>query len=336
MKTLAAVLLGILFAFSNTSCKHDPMVVDYTDTICFSRDIYPIFSNSCGIAGCHDGGGEDFDATSYEGIMRAITPGNANKSKAYNAITSVYINPMPPSGPLSKEQRTLIALWINQGAPNSTCPDNTPSIPGDPTSVNPQNDSVCFAQSILPVLQSSCAVARCHDPITHEEGYDFTSYSSVMNGERAVVPFSPSQSKIYRSITTASGENRMPPYPRSSLTTSDINNFNKWISQGALNSDCPSGTCDTLNAISYSTQIYPLLQRNCLGCHNTTLASANVDLSSYQKVVYYAENGINGTPYLIGVINHLSGFFPMPQYGMLDNCSIRTIELWIDQGKQNN
>ena len=118
------VLLMVLFMPSlfNTSCKHDPQGIDQLDTVCFQTQILPVIQTSCGMSGCHDGG-EEFSLSSYSNIMDLVEPGNAAKSKLYQVITQVNgENFMPPNRPLSKELRTQILIWIEQGATNSTCP----------------------------------------------------------------------------------------------------------------------------------------------------------------------------------------------------------------------
>jgi hypothetical protein len=108
------------------SCSHDAKISDQP-VVCFERDIQPIFSSSCMMAGCHDRngrGGGTFD--SYESISRDIVPGNPNKSGIYQMITDTWgFNRMPPNQPLSLENRTLIRVWIEQGAANTLCPTVT-------------------------------------------------------------------------------------------------------------------------------------------------------------------------------------------------------------------
>lgn len=317
------------------SCTHEPSDLVGFDTICFSNQVLPIFQNSCGKAGCHNGSEEGFDARSYESIMQSITPGNAQKSEAYKAITRVYFDRMPPSpdAPLTKEQRTIIALWINQGAMKTDCKN----IPFPPDTSSTQNDTVCFSQNILPILQSSCAVTGCHDPITREEGLNLSSYASIMSVSETVMPFNPGESKLYKSIIKPSGEDRMPPYPRAGLTAAQIQMINKWISEGALNSNCPNNSCDTLNAISFSKQVWPIIQTSCLGCHNTNAASGNINLNGYVNTSAVAGTLVNGISQMSGAINQKAGFKAMPPYGAkMDACKIRIIDLWIQQGMLNN
>jgi hypothetical protein len=110
----------------------------------------------------------------------------------------------------------------------------------------------------------------------------------------------------------------------------------KWIAEGALNSDCPDATCDTLNTVGFAAQVKPIIDSYCVGCHNASSSNGGVNLNGYDQVKKYAETLRNGTPLLVGTIRHMSGFKAMPQSSTLDECSIRKIELWIEQGKLNN
>lgn len=119
------IILALPFLFTNITCKHDPMGIAQLDTVCFNTKIQPILQSSCGMAGCHGSGGEHsggFNPSTYQGIMEIVSPGSAAKSKLYQVITQVNgENMMPPKQPLTKEQRTLILVWIQQGAKNITC-----------------------------------------------------------------------------------------------------------------------------------------------------------------------------------------------------------------------
>ena len=104
-------------------CRHDG--IDATlAKVCYQKDIEPIFQNSCGTTNCHGGtrGKAGYIFTDYASIMKAITPFNANKSKAYQAITGkAFVQLMPPSGALTEKERILIRVWIDQGAIQTTC-----------------------------------------------------------------------------------------------------------------------------------------------------------------------------------------------------------------------
>ncbi len=83
-------------------------------------------------------------------------------------------------------------------------------------------------------------------------------------------------------------------------------------------------TCDTSN-VSFSNVILPMIQNNCLSCHNTTQPV----LSNYDRIAANATR-------ILGAIQHKPGFKPMPPSGSLPECSINQFEAWVNQGKKNN
>jgi hypothetical protein len=328
--------IAIIFLALIASCTTDVVILDELDEVCFQDQILPIIQTSCGISGCHDiqGAEEGFVAKDYNSIMKLVKAGDARNSELYKVITAINSpEMMPPDRALNREQRTLIQVWIEQGAKNSTCTEN-PVDTGNIIPV-PNPDTICFTQHVLPILQSSCATAGCHDAATHKEGYVFTSYATLMQKSESIVPYNPNESKVYKVITENESDDRMPPPPDPALTSDQIAVIRDWILQGAVNSDCPNLTCDTLGTISFSDQIWPVIQNNCTGCHNTTRASGGITLTNYDEIVS-ATTLVNGTPLIVGCIRHMSGFKAMPPSGSLDECTLRTIELWIDQGTLNN
>jgi hypothetical protein len=333
----ASIFSLALSAFMVSSCTHDSDLIADLDSVCYETQILPIMQTSCALSGCHTGGGGEagFDATDYNELMGYITPGDARKSVLYKVLTKLYGEKMmPPDRELPEEQRSLIMVWIEQGAKKSACTsDTTPVDPPDTTSTIV--DTLCFQQSILPLFVSSCAKSSCHDAISHVEGYNLTDYSHIMNSGDGVVPYNPDETEIYK-VLFESGEDRMPPSPLPALTSNQKEAIRRWIAEGALNSDCPDLACDTLNPISYSKQVWPIINNNCTGCHNSSTHSGGVDLSNYTQIVNYATQTRNNVPILEGVINKMSGFRPMPPSSTLDACTIRTIELWIEQGTPNN
>ena len=322
-------LFFLLLLSSLPSCTHDPANLDALDTVCFDTQVMPYLQASCGTTGCHDGSTEGFSAADYQSVLQYVVPGDPRASKLYKVITDIQgENLMPPGSPLTKEVRTLIHVWIAQGAINKKCSTEGGGNGGG----GGNKDSICFAQVILPMLVSSCGTTGCHDALTGAEGYVMADYNTIIS--RGIAPYYPNSSKILQ-VVGQSGEDRMPPYPRSPLTTDQIAALRKWISDGALNSNCPGTTCDTTGAIAFTTHVDPILQSNCVGCHNSSSASGNINLTSYNNVKTYAQTLRNGQPLLTGVIRQLPGFTAMPPGFSLDQCTIRTMELWISGGLVN-
>ena len=91
------------------------------------------------------------------------------------------------------------------------------------------------------------------------------------------------------------------------------------------------GTCDTSN-VTYSVTIAAIMAANCNSCHGSTLSNGNVITENYQGLKIIADNGK-----LHGVVNHLSGYQPMPKdRPQLSDCDLAKIDIWINSGALNN
>lgn len=89
--------------------------------------------------------------------------------------------------------------------------------------------------------------------------------------------------------------------------------------------------CDT-TAVSFSSQVMPIMDASCTSCHAGSSPSANISLSNYTEVKNASSNAN-----FLGSIQHSSGYSAMPQgASKLDDCSILKISSWIQQGAQNN
>jgi uncharacterized membrane protein len=106
-----------------TYCRHDENDFSNIEQVCFNPDVQAIFTANCAISGCHSspGGESGLVLDNYQGIMEGITPGDPLNSEIYKAITNEWIEMMPPDNPLTEQQRTIIRIWIEQGAENTNC-----------------------------------------------------------------------------------------------------------------------------------------------------------------------------------------------------------------------
>lgn len=83
--------------------------------------------------------------------------------------------------------------------------------------------------------------------------------------------------------------------------------------------------CDSAGNILYATQIKPIFDVNCTGCHSAASPSGGVSTSDSASIVLWHKAGR-----MIGSIRHLAGFSAMPKGGnSLTECQIRTIEIWL-------
>jgi hypothetical protein len=93
-----------------------------------------------------------------------------------------------------------------------------------------------------------------------------------------------------------------------------------------------SGLCDTLD-VSYSEDVVPILANNCYECHSNT----NAPDFSYGHAFEDYEDVFASSNLIVGAINHLEGFPPMPRGSdKLDTCSISVIEAWVNNGAPDN
>ncbi|MBC8172375.1 MAG: hypothetical protein H7X71_00595 [Chitinophagales bacterium] len=195
-------------------------------------------------------------------------------------------------------------------------------------------DSTYFANDVLPILVSNCAVSGCHDAESHEEGIVFSTYADIMESmieeDDLIVPGDPFDSKMIEAILEDDADDRMPPPPNTPLSGGEVDVLIAWIEQGALNNSC-EGECDT-TSVTYSGTIANIVSNYCLGCHSGTSPSGGISLASYSGVAEVAADGR-----LLGAVSGFSGYTPMP-FGSdpLPACNIDQIRIWIEDGNQNN
>jgi hypothetical protein len=186
-------------------------------------------------------------------------------------------------------------------------------------------NTVYFQNTILPLLNSRCAMPGCHDAITQAEGINLTSYTSIMNSNNGelVSANDPNGSKLYEVILD--GEMPEDPYPP--LTAQEMQLIYDWIAQGALNNYCAD--CDTSKYL-FAADILPLINSRCTGCHGTVSPNGGITLTSYANISTVANNG-----FLMGVVTG-TGYPLMPPSVNLPDCEKTKIINWINDGAQNN
>lgn len=222
----------------------------------------------------------------------------------------------------------IIALIIISGLSNCKHQPNEIPIPEVQDGINNGSnnviDSICFADSIAPLLHSNCAKSGCHDDTTHQSGINLTSYNNVI---------STISGNLLMQVIQDSGPLGMPVYPYPKLTAPQTALIQRWINEGMKNNvDCGNCPTDTTN-VSFSTNIFPVFQSNCIGCHNIpSSAASGPNLVNYDSIKIQVDNGkINC------VINHLSSCSPMPK-GLPKLCdgTLAQIKKWINSGAPNN
>ncbi len=192
-------------------------------------------------------------------------------------------------------------------------------------------DKVIFQYQVLPILVSNCAMSGCHDEESHKDGIVLTDYERTME---IVRPGKPNKSELIEYLAVWGSEDDdddvMPPPPMRPLSEQEYLTIKTWIEQGAENIICNPG-CDT-TTFTFSGVVWPIIEQNCLGCHNNSLQSGDVNLEGYDHVKAQADNGA-----LLGSIQWDAGYAPMPPSGSkLPECQIEQIRKWIELGMPND
>jgi uncharacterized membrane protein len=223
----------------------------------------------------------------------------------------------------------LVALAITAILYACTHEATAPNTVNDPPTASTicSPDSVYFVNEVLPIITSNCSMSGCHDAATRADGVQLTSYATILRYVRAG---NAARSELYEVIIETDPGDRMPPPPRSPLTTAQIAKIQKWINQGAKNNSCASA-CDA-NVFTFSASVKPMLDTKCVGCHSATSPGGNINLSTYASVRTVALNGK-----LYGSIAHQPGFSAMPKNSpKLTDCEITQVQRWIAAGALNN
>lgn len=95
----------------------------------------------------------------------------------------------------------------------------------------------------------------------------------------------------------------------------------------------PTAVCNT-TSVTYNLVVKPIMVKSCAysGCHSGAAPASGLDLSTHTSVQAIALNGK-----LSGVINHTTGFSPMPKgAAKLSKCEIDQITKWTTDGALNN
>jgi cytochrome c553 len=232
LKFSAAIMILV---FTAMACQHksnlpapaapnNDTTTNTTDTtICFERDILPIFQSNCAKGGCHDAASHEkgYVLDSYNNIMNTgdddgIVPGSANESEIYQSLIDGDLDdrmPLYPNPALSTSQISLIRRWINEGAPNGT---NCATL-CDTTNIT-------FSAGIQPMMQQNCV--GCHSASLASGGVNLSTHAGVAAAAR--------NNRLVGAMKHQSGFVAMPQ-GAAKLSDCKIKQVEKWVQAGALN-----------------------------------------------------------------------------------------------------
>jgi mono/diheme cytochrome c family protein len=180
--------------------------------------------------------------------------------------------------------------------------------------MSPSADPLCFQRDVLPILNSNCAMSGCHNSVSKASGIDVTTYAGAA---RIVRAGNATGSAMIREMNALA----MPPYPNMRVPDSLKNRLIAWINAGAANTTCaPAPTCDTAN-VQYLRDIKPILQLNCVGCHQGTNAGGGLHLDNDDNNDLLKEA-------IYKTVAHTGKVVMPPNIAALTACDVAKIRVW--------
>lgn len=189
-------------------------------SLCFERDILPIFISNCAKSGCHDAASrqDGYEFTSWATITnKKFEPYDAEETELYEKITENDHDdrmPPPPNAPLTSKQIALIKNWIDRGAPNSTgC-----------ASTGCDTLNITFSATIQPLLNNYCK--GCHNSTLQSGGFSYETHGGVLAAVNS--------GRFLGALKHQAGFSPMPK-GGAKLTDCQIRQIEIWIAEGSLN-----------------------------------------------------------------------------------------------------
>jgi formylglycine-generating enzyme required for sulfatase activity len=198
-----------------------------------------------------------------------------------------------------------------------------------------------FNTHIKPILEAACVHCHCEKESKGDLRVD-SREALLKGGENgaALVPGDADKSPLYKSIALAADDDDvMPPKKEGVLEKEQIALIKDWIKQGA---QWPAGVVlKQQPRIMFVKHVQPILEMNCVSCHNPKKAKGDWDLSTKEKAFSTGENKPN-------VIAFDSAKCPLYQRttlpaddddvmppkksGQLNKEEITMLKQWVEQG----
>jgi hypothetical protein len=213
---VARVSLGVVMLIACLQCTKRNE--EDLKSICFESEILPIIQANCATIGCHNSttAADGYDLSTYEGIMRAVKPGNGRNSKIVKVMLEDKEEkrmPPPPAAPMSSQFIELVIQWIDKGAGH---------VVGCSLEVGCDTSSVSFSADITPVLNDFCV--SCHNASAPSGGVVLSTY----NGVKSVAD----DGRLVGSVFHLPGFSPMPP-SGTRLDECKLNKIKAWGNAGA-------------------------------------------------------------------------------------------------------
>ena len=206
----------------------------------------------------------------------------------------------------------------------------------------PAAEKVDFSNQVKPILEAACT--HCHGAEKDKGDFRLHTKEDMMKGNEngpGLTAKDATKSAIYTTlILPHDDEMVMPPEKEGLLDKTQIEVIKGWIEQGA---DWPAGvTLAVKPRIDFVKHIQPILEQNCVSCHNPEKAKGDWILSSKKEAFETGENAPNIVPFDLAksAIYHSTTLDaedddlmpPKKSGGPLKKEEIAMLKGWVEQG----
>lgn len=202
---------------------------------------------------------------------------------------------------------------------------------------------VDFIKNVKPVLEAACL--HCHCEKNTKGDLNMETKELMMKGGEdgtSLVPGDSAKSPIYTlCVLPEDDDDVMPPKKEGLLEPEQLAVIKDWIDQGA---PWPEDVkLEVTTRISFVKHIQPILEENCLSCHNAEKTKGDWDSSTKEKAF---TTGENSAPNIVAFDPEKSGIYtltklskddddlmpPVKSGGPLPAEQIALLKGWIEQG----
>lgn len=203
-------------------------------------------------------------------------------------------------------------------------------------------DVIDFKKQIKPLLESACV--HCHSEKSSKGDLLLTTLEAAVKGGEngtSLVPGNPEKSPLYTTtILSAEDDAVMPPKKEGLLAKEQSELLKRWVQQGAK---WPGGVkLEQKARIDFVKHVQPILEENCLSCHNPEKAKGDLILSTRKDAFTTGENH----PAIVAYDVEKSTLYkstalaaddddlmpPKKSGGPLKKDQIEMLRSWIEQG----
>lgn len=203
-------------------------------------------------------------------------------------------------------------------------------------------EKIDFNKQVKPLLEGACT--HCHGAKEDKGDFRMHTLEDLKKGNEngpGLTPGDLKKSAIYTTLLLHADDDMvMPPKKEGQLEKNQIEIIKAWIEQGA---DWPAGVVlEQKPRIRFEKHIQPILEENCVSCHNPDKAKADWIITTKKEAFESGENAPNIVPSNLrkSAIYQRTTLAPdqdelMPPKksgGPLSKEDINYLKLWVEQG----